>query len=115
MKQYSPIFLSLIFASFLFLSSCNDKKAVEEKAKAPVEVKKEAPKVVEPTPVKKVVEATPKPVVKKIFVKEGEWLCDISRREYGNMRNWQKIYDANKAIIDNPDLIYPNQELVIPD
>lgn len=116
MKHYFPIFLSLVFSSFLFLSSCKDKKEADEKAPEPVEVQKEAPKVVEPAPVKDNAPAPPpKPVIKKVIVKEGEWLYDISRREYGTIQGWKKIYDANKALIDNPDLIFPNQELVIPD
>ena len=116
MKHYFPIFLTLVFSSFLFLSSCKDKKAADEKVTEPVEVKKAAPKVVEPAPVKEVAPAPPpKPVIKKVIVKEGEWLYNISRREYGNIQSWKKIYDANKALIDNPDLIFPNQELVIPD
>lgn len=114
MKRYFPIFLTLIFSLLLLLSSCNDKKAIEEKTVKPVVAKKETPKVVKP--VKKITPTPPpKVVVKKIVVKEGEWLCSISRREYGNLSGWVKIYDANKALIDNPDLIFPNQELVIPD
>jgi len=116
MKYYAPIFFTLVFSSFLFLSSCKDKKAVDEKVPEPVEVKKEAPKVIEPALVKEVAPVPPpKPKIKKVLVKEGEWLYEISRREYGNFQGWKKIYDANKALIDNPDLIYPNQELVIPD
>lgn len=33
---------------------------------------------------------------------------------YGNPWQWRKIYDANRDIIDDPDLIYPGQKLVIP-
>ena len=116
MKQYFHIFLSLVFSLLLFLSSCKDKKATDDKTTKPIEVQKVAPKVIEPEPVKEVVPAPPpKPEVKKVIVKEGEWLYDISRREYGNIQGWEKIYKANKALIDNPDLIFPNQELVIPD
>ena len=114
MKKYFPIFLILIFSSLILITSCKDKKAVNEKTVKPVAVKKETPKVVKP--VKKVTPAPPpKAVVKKVIVKEGEWLCSISRREYGNLGGWVKIYNANKALINNPDIIYPNQELVIPE
>lgn len=116
MKYYLPFFLTVVFSSLLFLSSCKDKKTADEKTTKPVEVQKATPKVVEPEPVKEVVPApAPKPEIKKVLVKKGEWLYDISRREYGNSQGWKKIYDANKALIDNPDLIFPNQELVIPD
>lgn len=114
MKQFFPIFIVVIFSSLFVITSCKDKKVTEKKAEAPIEVKKEAPKKAEP--VKEVTPAPPpKPIVKKIIVKEGEWLCNISRREYGNLGGWQRIYEANKAIIDNPDLIFPNQELIIPE
>jgi nucleoid-associated protein YgaU len=116
MRHYLPVFLTLVFSSLLLLSSCKDKKATDEKANKPVEVQKTAPKAVAPEPVKKVAPAPPpKPAIKKVVVKEGEWLYDISRREYGTSQGWKKIYDANKALIDNPDLIFPNQELVIPE
>lgn len=116
MKSYFPIFLTLIFSSLLFLSSCKDKKAANEKIDEPVEIQKKAPKIVEPEPVKEATTAPPtKSKIKKIVVKEGEWLYNISRREYGNSQGWEKIYNANKDLIVNPDLIYPNQELVIPD
>jgi len=116
MKQYYLIFLTLVFSSLLFFTSCKDKKVADEKVNKTTEVKKAAVEVVKPVTVEKVAPAPPpKPVIKKIIVKEGEWLYNISRREYGNSSGWQKIYDANKALIDNPDLIFPNQELVIPD
>ena len=106
----------MVFSSLLFFTSCKDKKVADEKVNKTTEVKKAAVEVVKPVTVEKVAPAPPpKPVIKKIIVKEGEWLYNISRREYGNSSGWQKIYDANKALIDNPDLIFPNQELVIPD
>jgi nucleoid-associated protein YgaU len=33
---------------------------------------------------------------------------------YGNGRFWKRIYEANKATIKNPNLIFPGQRLVIP-
>jgi nucleoid-associated protein YgaU len=63
---------------------------------------------VKPTP-------PPKPQIKKILVKKGEWLYEIARKEYGNSQSWKKIYEANKKLIDNPDMIYPNQEFIIPE
>lgn len=66
--------------------------------------------------VKEVVQAlSPKQEIRRIIVKDGEWLYNISRREYGNIQGWKKIYNANKTSISNPDLIFPNQELIIPE
>jgi nucleoid-associated protein YgaU len=51
---------------------------------------------------------------KKYTVVAGDSLSEIARREYGSANEWQRIYEANKDIIKNPDLIYPGQQLTIP-
>jgi nucleoid-associated protein YgaU len=45
----------------------------------------------------------------------GDSLSRIAKREYGDAQKWPKIYEANRSIIKNPDLIYPGQELRIPE
>jgi nucleoid-associated protein YgaU len=47
-------------------------------------------------------------------VKKGDTLWAIAKKYYGNGAQYKKIYNANKNIIKNPDLIYPKQKLVIP-
>ncbi len=47
-------------------------------------------------------------------VKSGDCLWNIAKKYYGNGAKYTKIYNANKKIIKNPDLIYPKQKLVIP-
>lgn len=53
-------------------------------------------------------------------VKEGDTLWDIAEREYGDPQKWGVIFEANKESeenpdgIEDPDLIHPGQELVIP-
>lgn len=44
----------------------------------------------------------------------GECLRRIANQFYGNEMLWPKIYNANRDIIKDPDLIYPGQRLVIP-
>lgn len=44
----------------------------------------------------------------------GDSLSKIAKREYGDANEWKRIYEANRHIIKNPDLIYPGQELSIP-
>ena len=44
-------------------------------------------------------------------VQSGDSLSKIGQR-YGI--GWQKIYEANRDKLDDPDKIYPGQELVIP-
>jgi nucleoid-associated protein YgaU len=48
-------------------------------------------------------------------VVSGDSLSKIAKREYGDAQKWPKIYEANRAIIKDPDLIYPGQELRIPE
>lgn len=47
-------------------------------------------------------------------VQSGDSLSKIARQFYGNANEWQKIYQANKDAIKNPDLIYPGQKIIIP-
>ena len=48
-------------------------------------------------------------------VAKGDSLSKIAQRAYGDGRKWRKIYEANKDIIKDPDLIYPGQSLRIPE
>lgn len=45
-------------------------------------------------------------------VKSGDNLSKIAKKYPG--MTWQKIFEANKDIIKNPDLIHPGQRLKIP-
>ena len=49
-----------------------------------------------------------------IRVRRGDSLWRISRRHLGNGKKWAAFYKANKKKIDNPDLIFPGQTLIIP-
>jgi nucleoid-associated protein YgaU len=51
---------------------------------------------------------------KTYVVVKGDSLSKIAKREYGDANKWRAIYDANKDLINDPDLIYPGQELKIP-
>ncbi|MBK6880908.1 MAG: LysM peptidoglycan-binding domain-containing protein [Elusimicrobia bacterium] len=44
----------------------------------------------------------------------GDTLWDLAGSYLQDPFQWPKIYDANRSRITNPDLIYPDQELVIP-
>jgi nucleoid-associated protein YgaU len=48
------------------------------------------------------------------IVVEGDSLSKIAKREYGDANKWRTIYEANKDLVNNPDLIYPGQELKLP-
>lgn len=51
-------------------------------------------------------------------VKYGDWLSKLAEYStvygHGNFAKWTKIYNANKAKIKDPDLIYPGWKLFIP-
>lgn len=47
-------------------------------------------------------------------VKAGDTLSEIAEREYGDASQWRKIYDANRDVIDDPDLIHPGDTLKLP-
>jgi nucleoid-associated protein YgaU len=47
-------------------------------------------------------------------VKSGDSLSKIAQQHYGDSTKWRKIFDANKDIIKDPNLIHPGQKLNIP-
>ncbi len=55
--------------------------------------------------------------VVKSWSKERDCLWNIANRTeiYGDAFLWPKIWQANKDIIRNPDIIFPGQELQLPD
>jgi len=58
--------------------------------------------------------ATPEPVKQYYTVKKGDYLSKISKEVYGNANKYNIIFEANKPMLKDPDLIYPGQVLVIP-
>ena len=47
-------------------------------------------------------------------LKSDETLGKIAKHYYGDPMKYKQIFQANTNILKNPDLIHPNQELVIP-
>lgn len=47
-------------------------------------------------------------------VESGETLGKIAKHYYGDAMKYKDIFAANSDILKNPDLIYPDQELIIP-
>ncbi|MBA3554170.1 MAG: LysM peptidoglycan-binding domain-containing protein [Gemmatimonadales bacterium] len=48
-------------------------------------------------------------------VVKGDSLSKIAKRVYGDAQQWRRIYDANRDIVSDPDLIHPGQVLKLPD
>jgi nucleoid-associated protein YgaU len=55
------------------------------------------------------------PARRTYVVVKGDTLSKIAKREYGDGNKWKAIYEANRDLIKDPNLIYPGQELSIPD
>ena len=53
---------------------------------------------------------------RKHKVMQDEWLAKIAGywEVYDNYRQWPVLFEANKDRIDDPDLIFPEQELIVP-
>jgi nucleoid-associated protein YgaU len=47
-------------------------------------------------------------------VKKDDTLQKISKKFYDSFAKWQRIYDANKGVIDDPDRIKPGTVIQIP-
>lgn len=54
------------------------------------------------------------PQAQTYTVASGDNLSKIAKQFYGNANDWQKIFDANRDQLSNPDLIKPGQVLQIP-
>ena len=60
--------------------------------------------------------STPAPGSRRTYtVVAGDSLSKIAKRTYGDANRWRAIYELNKDIIKNPDLIHPGQVLTLPD
>jgi nucleoid-associated protein YgaU len=44
-------------------------------------------------------------------VAKGDTLRKIAYREYGDPRQWTRIFEANRELIADPNRIYPGQKL----
>lgn len=50
-----------------------------------------------------------------IWQETGDSLSKLAKKYYGDPKLWTVIYEANKDQISDPAIIYPKQELIIPD
>jgi LysM repeat protein len=47
-------------------------------------------------------------------VRQGDTLSSIARRFYGNAADWPRIWDANRSVVPNPNVIRAGMVLTIP-
>lgn len=48
-------------------------------------------------------------------VQGGDSLSKIAKKFYGDANTWKRIFDANRDVVKNPDLIQPGWKLRIPE
>ncbi len=56
----------------------------------------------------------PAPQFETYTIKKGDSLSRIAKHYYGDAMRYKEIFEANKDILDNPNKIFPGQEIKIP-
>lgn len=54
------------------------------------------------------------PKVEYYIIEKGDNLSKIAKKFYGDANKYPLIFDANKEVIKDPDLIFPGQKIRIP-
>jgi nucleoid-associated protein YgaU len=67
-----------------------------------------------PSDIKANITVADESVYHRHVVKSGESLSKIAKQYYGDPMKYKQIFSANTNILNNPDVIYPDQVLVIP-
>jgi len=55
------------------------------------------------------------PAARSYTVQKGDTLWKIAKQFYGKGSAWTRIHEANKDVIDDPDVIQPGWNLRIPE
>lgn len=56
----------------------------------------------------------PEPEVEYYTIVSGDTLSKIAKAYYGDAMDYPKLFEANREVITDPDLIYPGQKIRIP-
>jgi NitT/TauT family transport system substrate-binding protein len=83
----------------------------EEKTKP---IAKQVPMPAEKTTTSVATAKTTKSAAEEYTVKPGDTLSKLAQRYYNSMSKWERIYEANRDILKNPNYIYIGQKLMIP-
>jgi nucleoid-associated protein YgaU len=68
----------------------------------------------EPSDIKADIKVEDDSVYHRHVVRSGDSLSKIAKHYYGDPMKYKQIFSANTNILNNPDVIYPDQVLVIP-
>jgi LysM repeat protein len=55
------------------------------------------------------------PVTQSYTVQPGDTLFGIASQFYGDGNDWPTVFNQNTSVVSNPNLIYPGQQLAIPE
>jgi len=67
-----------------------------------------------PSDIKANISVEDESVFHRHVVKSGESLSKIAKHYYGDPMKYKQIFSANTNLLSNPDVIHPDQVLVIP-
>lgn len=67
-----------------------------------------------PSDIKANISVTDTSVFHRHTVKGGDSLSKIAKQYYGDAMKYKQIFEANTSVLKNPDVIHPDQVLVIP-
>ena len=90
-----------------------DSQATREKAVLLAGNVKSVENVDDQLTVRAAAEAAPAPVF--YTVQSGDSLWKIASRHYGDGNKWNALFEANREVIKDPDLIYPGQQIRVPE
>jgi LysM repeat protein len=54
------------------------------------------------------------PASRRYTVQRGDTLSSIAQRFYGNPADWQRLYQANRSVVRDPNLIFQGEVLNVP-
>jgi NitT/TauT family transport system substrate-binding protein len=89
--------------------AAKDKVVVASKSAPPAEKAKPAPAVAKTVPA-----SSPKGGSQEYTIQAGDTLSRLAQRHYGDALKWNRIYEANKQSVKNPNYIYIGQKIMIP-
>jgi NitT/TauT family transport system substrate-binding protein len=91
-------------------AAAKDKVVVASKSAPPAgEKAKPAPASAKTVPA-----SSPKGGSQEYTIQVGDTLSRLAQRHYGDALKWNRIYEANKQSVKNPNYIYIGQKIVIP-
>jgi LysM repeat protein len=85
--------------------------AAEEKTKP---IAKQVPAPIEKAATSVVTAKTTKTTTEEYTVKAGDTLSKLAQHYYNAVSKWERIYEANRDILKNPNYIFIGQKLMIP-